>query len=1194
MKEQYEIEIIAKVGKRSRLKFNSKVNAHRAVTVSSLRTIANDNKNCNIVIIESVTNDEYDDAVNFIQEYESGNRQILFFIDANDEVTRGLADELDYTIITSDKDLYKIVSQSAGFDVSMDFIKRFTNKDAESFEPEENDVDDDTNYEMPNAISESDYEDSIDTEKIDEIQAVNNEEINNIATGMFDIAGVLADFGDKSDDEEDEKPKKEEPKQVKDDDINKEKSTDNSSTYVNNERELSAEDLDELNKTRIELADIKYKYNELLKDMKSQSGKLDELEKIKEIILREHDDTIAQFNDLFEAGEVIEDPISLQQYQELLDKVADSEKKELDYIDKIDELNATLSVKAEELKQKSETIDDLNESIVKLTKSLSEINSSVETGAIHKDIVEQFNKQIGEITKDRDKIQSQLDTLKAELEKEKSSNDLLLTNLREERSYREKTIEIIQSAYKTFALRNAEFSNSQVKIDDLESKLADAEAKIEGYEIGESISKKSIEELNSAIGSLKSNVTTLNEELETAKKKNKDLDDQIKNCNNTISSLTSKLSNTESDLKSAKDELKEAESKLKSASSEITSLQSNNKEIERLSNELSDLKKQLNEAKVALDDAEGKLKVNDAESEITNAALTTSKETIEKLTSKVKQLKEDIKKHQGTIDEKQKEIDTLKEKVESLEKQLDNTKSGYELKIKDTVSEYESKIDKLNSDFEAAIDGLTVENNSELEKRDKAIKEKDATIDKQNFEIGIQKATITKLEDSDKSKQDEIDRLNKKVKSTEDRYEGILESLKSRVSSINVDINSEAKIGELETTVEKLKKENSSLKSENGTLSAKLGTANEQLDQPQNKITMRNDKIDTMSNDTQSIDETSYLEKISTLENKVQILTEKNGSLSKSMAEYKDIDKKVAKLEATIESQRETIGSMASNVNMMGGLNNSLSVKPIDYHGRAQIITIFGSGSYGITTTAISLARRLSSSNRVLFMDFDMCTPSIDRWFQKSPSIPNVQCQLNRDDLRRTSLSLFYEFGDKFIKQHIGELLLNRAASKGGYIDMFSGCYVRPTTNQISSANYSLLFNLLEGLYDYIIIDAGRLGSTEVNDDLIKQLTDISIGSVAVTTENHFCIRDFHSKIVRAKLDINKVYWVINQMKNVETGMSDVVIRKLVQLKVDTDKKVVGFVEDHELRSQINCDLLRDRMNAPKVDGLLAYIMNNR
>ena len=43
-----------------------------------------------------------------------------------------------------------------------------------------------------------------------------------------------------------------------------------------------------------------------------------------------------------------------------------------------------------------------------------------------------------------------------------------------------------------------------------------------------------------------------------------------------------------------------------------------------------------------------------------------------------------------------------------------------------------------------------------------------------------------------------------------------------------------------------------------------------------------------------------------------------------------------------------------------GKINNqsALVTQPINYSGRAEVINVFGSGSYGITTTAVSLAKQ--------------------------------------------------------------------------------------------------------------------------------------------------------------------------------------------------------------------------------------------
>ena len=211
------------------------------------------------------------------------------------------------------------------------------------------------------------------------------------------------------------------------------------------------------------------------------------------------------------------------------------------------------------------------------------------------------------------------------------------------------------------------------------------------------------------------------------------------------------------------------------------------------------------------------------------------------------------------------------------------------------------------------------------------------------------------------------------------------------------------------------------------------------------------------------------------------------------------------------------------------GLSAGVGVRvpPCNYSGKGLIIPVFGCGSFGVTTTAMSIALKLANEAKVLFIDFDMVMPKADGWFKVNPiikTVPDFETLGNRS----TGLGLLVEKQVQFFLSHAAYIISQPIKNKEGSVDYISGFYSRPDTVKLISADYTSFFNYCGNNYTYVVVDFGRLGSSELNDILIKMVSDIAYRSVAVSTNDLFEARNFSIKMEQSNIDKNNLVWLIN------------------------------------------------------------------
>lgn len=267
-----------------------------------------------------------------------------------------------------------------------------------------------------------------------------------------------------------------------------------------------------------------------------------------------------------------------------------------------------------------------------------------------------------------------------------------------------------------------------------------------------------------------------------------------------------------------------------------------------------------------------------------------------------------------------------------------------------------------------------------------------------------------------------------------------------------------------------------------------------------------------------------------------EALTNINNTLKKANNELQNrlltLQRKYAELEtrsslavnnySVLEEQNKSLQNI---INSSTGETGTIVLPPLNYRGKARIYTVLGSGSYGVTTTAVSLVNRLTGKS--LFIDFDFATPRADVKLATMPWIQNVP------ELRNmTGVTAFFLKGLDTFKKYYPDIVKNSARTKNGSTDCLCGSHIRPTRKQFINADLQGFLNFLGSLYDNIVIDLGKLGSSDMTDQIAKVLCGVSSATMLITSNNDIDIRMFRRRISNVDIRLDKSVWIANQCRN--------------------------------------------------------------
>lgn len=282
------------------------------------------------------------------------------------------------------------------------------------------------------------------------------------------------------------------------------------------------------------------------------------------------------------------------------------------------------------------------------------------------------------------------------------------------------------------------------------------------------------------------------------------------------------------------------------------------------------------------------------------------------------------------------------------------------------------------------------------------------------------------------------------------------------------------------------------------------------------------------------------LSELETVKKKEKLLSEKVAETEERYGRLEEVNKQLKEKILTIKAIG---GGSTEPVTALSAGRIKLSC---DYHGRGYIIPVFGSGSYGITTMAVSLAEKIQKAS-VVYMDFDMSSPKADSWFKKAPLIKELEDISN--PLYRSGLGALLDKGSRYVISHEEQIFQRVMETKSGLkLDYFSGLYGgKPDLTKLMSTDFSGLFAHLGNKYNYIIADLGRLGSSDAADAMTQMFSGIAHKNVIVSLNNKFDVRIMNMKLNSEKIHLDKSIWILNMSDS--SGVDPVVKKCLGDAK---------------------------------------------
>lgn len=617
-----------------------------------------------------------------------------------------------------------------------------------------------------------------------------------------------------------------------------------------------------------------------------------------------------------------------------------------------------------------------------------------------------------------------------------------------------------------------------------------------------------------------------NEELGIISEKMDDISDiqeeQIEESDNQdVAELKIELNETKKNLRETEIKLEETEQKYRDS---MTQRESLNNIIKAIKDERDTIRKEFENFEISdiIEDPEtlaefNRLKetVEQLQLEIGNKS-SLSNEEVDRLTKEKDELIKKIDELTNKnieLEGKYSELEIAKIAVDNeLNTLKDDTKTEEEIKsLNDQIHELSDNITSLNNDIAKL--------NNDIAEKENEISILNETISKYSKIIEIMKkllsTAVTKL-----SITNSLEEQIKMLISTNDKLDTELGKTKAALNDSQIKLNrlnteTERRI-ELATSF--AKEDLESTKQENGSLRAQLQIVQSQLTA---KELQYNNLIKATGMDESGAN--------TILENN-KILETMNQTLRQQMAELKTVceslERDKSERDQSIRSLQDINGRLTTQLKAMssgfsGGATSSL-VQPFTYNNRAQVITIFGSGSYGITTTAFSIANNLSAYGRVLYIDFDMVSAKADSWFAMAPIVEGVP------GVKNSGLGIIVDRGTSFALPYMNIIIKQFAKTKGGCLDYLSGFVSKPDLIKLVACDFGALMNYVGGSYAYVIIDFGRLGTSDVNDQLLKVFSNISRSNVVVTSNDRIDIRNTVIKIQKLGLSKTNMAWLIN------------------------------------------------------------------
>ena len=396
---------------------------------------------------------------------------------------------------------------------------------------------------------------------------------------------------------------------------------------------------------------------------------------------------------------------------------------------------------------------------------------------------------------------------------------------------------------------------------------------------------------------------------------------------------------------------------------------------------------------------------------------------------------------------------------------------------------------------------------------------------------------------------------------------------KETVESQVVELNN--RISDLEIEVDDSKQKLTEHEVQDGTyestidsLTAQLSSAQLQLDETQKAL----DKESMEVHRFQEMGAEELNENMRALEESNSTLAEEIGRLRRDkddlQRQVEGKDKNISSLSEQVRALSTTAKALTRNVDAGETIKISCN-----YSGKAFILPVFGSGSFGITSTAVSLANALDG--KVLLMDFDIVSPKIDTWYNLNPIVKDLPDISN--GMKKTGFGALIEKGAEYVINHRESIINTVYQTKGKEhtVDYFSGAYTKIDMFKIMAVDFSEFLTYFGHEYDYIVVDLGRIGGSEITNALVRMFDEISFKNIIVGLHDGSDCRTLTLRVQAERLDRCKSIWVLNLAKSDRMD-------NLIKQSISTSKYVIFFREMRYYGEKVpynKIGVLKDRLS---------------
>lgn len=265
------------------------------------------------------------------------------------------------------------------------------------------------------------------------------------------------------------------------------------------------------------------------------------------------------------------------------------------------------------------------------------------------------------------------------------------------------------------------------------------------------------------------------------------------------------------------------------------------------------------------------------------------------------------------------------------------------------------------------------------------------------------------------------------------------------------------------------------------------------------------------------------LEEKKALETRVSDLYQKLQAQTEQVREVSKIQTGASRLQCENTSLKESLAYFKQIAGQVGN-------KVCKYTGRAKLISVIGTGSYGVSNISMSIAKSLSMG-KVLIMDLDFDSPKLDKYTQKQPMLEDTGLT---EVMQRTGMGVVLAKGiaSKIEPtQEILECLIKRVEERQvKTIDYFSGLYAPELLPKLMPTDMGQLLTAFASMYDYIIVDLGKLGmSNSISDLTAVSILKASTTPIVVTQNEVSDVRGMCLKLAHYGIHKDRVYWVLNR-----------------------------------------------------------------